>query len=318
MKYLRALVAVLLCVSTAAASAYPTKPIKVVLGFAPGGGSDILLRSILPGIEQALGGQVVVDYKPGAGGNIAMEAVAKAEPDGYTLLMGTPGLATNPCLYANLSFDPLRDFAPISQVGSVQSVLLVHPSLPVDSVSGLIRYAREKKGGLNYASPGAGTSLHLAAELFKSITGIEMVHVPYKGGGQAMNDLIGGQVQVMFNVLPSAAPQIVAGKVKPLAVTSTTRAARFPEVPTMVEAGVASYSAVTWNGIVAPKGTPGPIIEQLNRAIRASLDSPQTRERLEKIGQDPAPSTPDEFGALIKSENAKWCKVIDSIGLKAN
>ena len=265
MKLLRMAVGLGLAVLAAAShAAYPDKPIKMILGFAPGGGSDILLRTIAPALGDALGQPIVVEYQPGAGGNLAMSAVARAAPDGYTLLMGSPGLATNSSLYSHLGFDPLRDFVPVAMVGSVQNVLLVRPTLPVNSVAELIAYAKKNPGKLNYASPGAGTSLHLAAELFKVNAGIEMVHVPYKGGGQALTDLMGGQVDLMFNVLPSAMPQIKAGTVKALAVTGEQRAASLPDLPTMIEAGVPGYTAITWNGIIAPAGTPREIGNQVN------------------------------------------------------
>jgi tripartite-type tricarboxylate transporter receptor subunit TctC len=297
-------------------AAYPDRPIKIVLGFAPGGGSDILLRTVAPALGEALGQQIVVENKPGAGANLAMSAVAQAAPDGYTLLMGTPGLATNGSLYANLGFDPLRDFAPVSLMGSVQNVLLVRPTLPVNSVAELIAYARKNPGKLNYASPGSGTSLHLAGELFKSTTGVDMVHVAYKGGAQALNDLMAGQVDVMFNVLPSALPQIKAGKVKALAVTGAQRAESLPELPTMIEAGVPGYTAITWNAILAPAGTPRDIVAKLNQAIVRVLRTPEMRQRLAAIGQDVLVSTPEEFGTFLRDETVKWRRTIETAGVK--
>jgi tripartite-type tricarboxylate transporter receptor subunit TctC len=304
-------------IAVAAQAAYPDKPIKVVLGFAAGGGSDILLRKIAPAIGDALGQTLVVENQPGAGGNLAMSAVAHAAPDGYTLLMGSPGLATNSSLYANLGFDPLKDFTPVAMVGSVQNVLLVRRDLPVNSVAELIAYAKQNPGKLNYASPGVGTSLHLAAELFKVNTGAQMVHVPYKGGAQALNDLMGGQVDLMFNVLPSAMPQIKAGNVKALAVTGAKRAATLPELPTMIEAGVPGYTAVTWNGIVAPAGTPKEIVTKLNEAIVRVLRTPEMQHNLAEIGQDVLVGTPEQFGTLIRDETAKWKRTIEAAGIKA-
>lgn len=297
-------------------AAYPDKPIRIMIGFAAGGGSDILLRTISPALGEALGQQIVVDNKPGAGGNLAMSAVAHAAADGYTLLMGTPGLATNSSLYANLGFDPLRDFAPVSLVGSVQNVLLVRPTLPVNSVAELIAYAKKNPGKLNFASPGAGTSLHLAGELFKSTAGLNMVHVAYKGGGQALNDLLAGQVDLMFNVLPSALPQIRAGNVKALAVTGAQRAESLPELPTMIEAGVPGYTAVTWNGILAPAGTPKDVVAKLNEAIVQVLRAPEMRQRLAAMGQDVLVSTPEEFAAFIRDETVKWRHTIETAGVK--
>jgi tripartite-type tricarboxylate transporter receptor subunit TctC len=317
MKRLARVLGVLLAlVMSPAQAAYPDHPIKVVNGFAAGGGSDILLRTIIPAISENLGQQIIVEYRTGAGGNLAMEAVAKAAPDGYTLLMGTPGLATNPSLYANLPFDPQKAFAPISLVGTVRNVLVVNPELPAKSVSELVALAKRTPGKLNYASPGVGTSLHLAGELFKLDTGTDIVHVAYKGGSQAQTDVMGGQVQMMFNVLPSALPQIQAGKLRALAVTSTTRAASLPDVPTMVEAGVPGYSAITWNGLLAPAGTPPEVIARLNDAIVKAMRSPDMKALLTKIGQDPAWSTPEEFASFLRDETAKWTKVIKATGIQ--
>ena len=317
MNWLRA-VTLIVCVTTADVhAAFPDHPIKVIHGFAAGGGADILLRTILPAVSANLGQQIIVEYRTGAGGNLAMEAVAKAPPDGYTLLMGTPGLATNPFLYANLPFDPLKAFAPISLVGTVPNVLVVNPDLPVHSVAELVALAKRKPGALNYASPGIGTSLHLAGELFKLDTGSDIVHVAYKGGGQAQTDVIGGQVQMMFNVLPSALPLIQAGKLRALAVTGNARSESLPDVPTMVEAGVPGYSAVTWNGLLAPAGTPPDVVARLNEAIVKAMRSTEMKSMLAKIGQDPAWSTPEEFGAFLREETSKWSKVISASGIKA-
>jgi tripartite-type tricarboxylate transporter receptor subunit TctC len=312
----RALGVVALCVATLAHAAFPDHPIKVINGFAAGGGSDILLRTIAPAIGDILGQPLVVEYRTGAGGNLAMEAVARAPADGYTLLMGSPGLATNSFLYASLPFDPLKDFAPISLVGTVQNVLVVNPSLPVHDVKALIALAKQKPGALNYASPGVGTSLHLAGELFKLDTGTDIVHVAYKGGGQAQTDVIGGQVQMMFNVLPSALPLVQGGKLRALAVTGPRRAESLPDVPTMIESGVPGYTALTWNGLLAPAGTPPEVIAKLNDAIVKAMRSPEMKERLAKIGQDVAWSTPAEFAAFLRDETAKWSKVIRASGIK--
>jgi tripartite-type tricarboxylate transporter receptor subunit TctC len=299
------------------AQSYPDKPIKIIHGFAAGGGADVLLRTILPQVSENLGQQIVVEYRPGAGGNLAMEAVARAAPDGYTLLMGTPGLAINPSLYSNLTFDPLKDFAPISLIGSVQNVLIVHPELAVNDVGGLITLAKARPGKLNFASSGTGTSLHLAAELFKVSAGVDIAHIPYKGGAQAMTDVIGGQAEMMWNVLPSALPQIKAGRVKALAVTGKLRSDALPNVPTMQEAGVADYTAITWNGILAPAGTPKPIISKLNEAIVKALKSPEMKTKYAAIGQDVLWSTPEEFTAFLADETQRWSKVVRTAGIKA-
>lgn len=301
----------------AARAAWPEKPIRVVLGFAAGGGSDILLRTITPALGDALGQSIIVDNRPGAGGNIAMQAVAQAAPDGYTLLMGTPGLATNSSLYASLGFDPLKDFAPISLVGSVPNVLIVKPSLRVSTVAELIAHARANPGKLNYASPGSGTSLHLAGELFKTSTGVRIEHVPYKGGAQALADVMSGQVDLMFNVLPSALPQIRAGTVKALAVTGSQRAAALPDKPTMIEAGVAGYTAVTWNGLLAPAGVPRDLVNRLNEAVLKVLRTPEMAQKYAAIGTDVVVSTPDEFSAFLRDETTKWRRTIEGAGVKA-
>jgi len=306
-----------LCGAISAQAAYPDKPIKIVVGFAAGGGSDILTRTIAPALAEALGQPVIVDNLPGAGGNRAMAEVARARPDGYTLLLGTPGLATNASLYANLGFDPAKDFAPVALVGSVQNVLLVRPSLSVQKVSELIDLARQNPGKLNYASPGTGTSLHLAGELFNESAGIKTVHVPYKGGGQALADLMSGQVDFMFNVLPSALPQIKAGTVKAIAVTGSQRSDSLPDVPTMIESGLSGYTAVTWNGILAPAGTPPEIIEKLNKTIAQVLTTPEMIQRYASIGTTVLIGSPEDFSKLIRDETVKWRRAIQASGLKA-
>ncbi|HUN69378.1 MAG TPA: tripartite tricarboxylate transporter substrate binding protein [Burkholderiales bacterium] len=298
------------------ARAWPDKPLRIVHGFAAGGGADILLRSMLPRFSENLGQQIVIEYRTGAGGNLAMDAVAKSAPDGYTLLMGTPGLATNSSLYDKLPFDPLKDLAPVSLIGSVDNVLIVSPSLPVNSVRELVALAKSQPGKLNYASPGSGTSLHLAAELFKMTAGIDVVHIPYKGGAQAQTDVMGGQTQFMFNVLPSALPQIRGGKLKALAVTGRARAESLPDVPTMIEAGVAGYSATTWNGILVTAGTPREHVTKLNDALVRALKTPEMKEAFAKLGQDVLWSTPEEFAAFLREETEKWRKVIQAVGLK--
>jgi tripartite-type tricarboxylate transporter receptor subunit TctC len=300
----------------ARAGAYPDQPVKVVNGFAAGGGTDLLLRTLLPRMGEILGQQLIIDYRPAAGGNLAMDIVSKAAPDGYTLLMGSPGLATNPSLYRELSFNPLRDFAPITLIGTVQNVLVVHPSLPVRSVAELVALARKEPGKLDYASPGYGTSLHLAAELFKTAEDIDIVHVPYKGGLQAVTDVLAGKPEMMFNVLPSALSYIQAGKLRALAVTGATRAAVLPDVPTMIEAGVPNYTAFTWNGLLAPAATPRPIIDTINAAVARALKDPLVLEGYARIGQDPACGTPEEFAQLLRDETAKWTRVIKAANIQ--
>ena len=303
-------------VPAAEAQTYPDKPVKVVNGFGAGGGTDLLLRTILPKLGEILGQQLIIDYRPAAGGNLAMDIVAKAPPDGYTLLMGSPGLATNPFLYRDLGWDAKKDFAPISLLGTVQNVLVVNPALPVKSVAELVALAKKQPGALNFASPGAGTSLHLAAELFKEAEGIDIVHVPYKGGGQAMNDVLAGKPEMMFQVVGAALPYIQSGKLRALAVTGTERSSVLPDVPTMVEAGVPNYSAYTWNGLLAPAGTPRAIIDKLHAAIVKAMNDPSVVEGYARIGQDQTVSTPEQFTKLIADETAKWAGVIEKANIK--
>jgi tripartite-type tricarboxylate transporter receptor subunit TctC len=300
----------------ARAQSFPDRPIRIINGFAAGGGADLLVRAIQPKFAELLGQQVIVDYKTGAGGNLAMETVARAAPDGYTLLLGTPGLAINPSLYKSLSFDPLKDFAPIALIGVVQNVLVVNPSVPARNVQELIALLREKPGKLNFASSGYGTSLHLAGELFKLATGTDIVHVAYKGSGQAIIDVMAGQVDMMFNVLPSSLPYIRDGRLRALAVTGLERAASLPDVPTMVEAGVAGYQATTWNGILAPANTPRAIVRRLNEALVEAVRSKEVKEAYEKIGQEALTSTPEEFSAFLATETSKWAGVVDKAAIQ--
>ncbi|HUA54394.1 MAG TPA: tripartite tricarboxylate transporter substrate binding protein [Candidatus Sulfotelmatobacter sp.] len=311
---------VLACLVTAAAALaqpYPTKPITIVHGFGAGGGADILLRAVTPAMSERLEQPVVIDYKVGAGGNIAFSYVARSEPDGYTLLMATPGLITNPFVYAAAQYDPLRDFTPVGPIGSVPQVLVVNPALPARSVAELIALAKAKPGTLNYSSSGVGTSLHLTGELFRVAAGIDIVHVPYKGALQAESDIVSGQVQMMFNVLPSALPMIKSGQLRALAVTSAERAATLPDTPTMIEAGLPDFTALTWNGIVAPAGTPAPIVARLNAALIDALKLPAVRERLAGMGQDAWSSTPEAFAAFLRDEQTKWAPVIKAAGIRA-
>ena len=318
MKKIRILVcAISVLAAGIALGAFPDKPLRIVQAFSAGGGSDIFLRTILPKFSENLGQPIVVDYRPGAGGNLAIDAVAKASPDGYTLLMGFPGLATHPSLYEKLPFDPLRDLAPVSLVGSVANVLVVNADVPAGSVRELVALAKSQPGKLNYASPGQGTTQHLAAELFRLTAGIDVMHIPYKGGGQAQTDVAGGQAQMMFNVVPSALPLIRAGKLKALAVTGKTRAESLPEVPTMIEAGVPGYSAITWNGILTTAGTPKEVVAKLNDALVRTMKTAEMKDALAKLGQEVAWSTPEEFAAFLREETEKWRKVIQATGLKA-
>jgi tripartite-type tricarboxylate transporter receptor subunit TctC len=299
-----------------AADPYPTKPIRMIVGFAPGGGTDLTARPVAQKLSELLGQQVVVENKPGAAGNIATEQVVRAAPDGYTLLMGTiAALAINPSLYGNLKFDPETDLAPVIQVVDATNVLTLHPSVPAGSVKELIALAKQKS--LSAGSSGIGATGHLAIELFNLMAGTKLVHVPYKGGGPAMGDLVGGQIQLIFATTASAIPQIKAGRVKGIAVTTAKRSALMPELPTISEAGLPGFDANNWYGIVVPLGTPRAIIDQLNAATTKALGMPDVKATLFNQGLDPAPGTPEQFGAYIKSERIKWAKVIKESGAKA-
>jgi tripartite-type tricarboxylate transporter receptor subunit TctC len=309
-------IAGLSCAGAFAADAYPTRPIKMIVGFAPGGGTDLTARPVAAKLSELLGQQVIVENRPGAAGNIATEQVARAAPDGYTILMGTiAALAINPSLYGNLKFDPETDFAPVIQVVDATNVLALHPSVPANSVQELIALARQKS--LSAGSSGIGATGHLAIELFNVMAGVKLVHVPYKGGGPAMTDLVGGQVQLIFATTASAGPQIRAGRIKGIAVTTARRSALMPELPTIAEAGLPGFDANNWYGIVVPARTPRAIIDQLNAEVTKVLNMPDVKATLFNQGLDPAPGTPEQFGAYIHSERIKWAKVIKASGAKA-
>jgi len=310
--------ALLALVATAAsAQAYPTKPIRLVVPFPPGGATDILARDVAQKLTEAWGQQVIVDNRPGAGGNIGSELVAKSAPDGYTLEMGTVGThAINASLYAKMPYDHVKDFVPVILVAGVPNVLVVNPAVPANSVAELIAYAKANPGKLNFASSGNGTSIHLSGELFKFMAGVQMTHVPYKGSAPALQDLIGGQVQLMFDNLPPSLPQIKAGKLRALAVTSLARAPALPDVPTMAEAGLPGYEASSWFGVLAPAGTPLAIVTKLNAEIAKWLATPEAKEKLSKQGANAAGGTPEDFAKHIAAETAKWAKVVKDSGAK--
>lgn len=305
--------------SAASAQTYPTKPIRMVVPFPAGGTTDILARAVAPKLNEAWGQQVVVDNRPGAGGNIGSELVAKSAPDGYTLEMGTVGThAINASLYAKMPYDHVRDFVPVILVAGVPNVLVVHPSVPVNSVAELIAYAKANPGKLNFASSGSGTSIHLAGELFKVMAGVQMTHVPYKGSAPAVQDLLGGQVQLMFDNLPSSLPHIKAGKLRALAVTSAQRAPALPDVPTVAEAVLPGFEASSWFGVLAPAGTPAAIVAKLNAEIAKWLASPEAKEKLLSQGANAAGGPPEDFAKHIASETAKWAKVVKESGAKVD
>ena len=297
------------------AADYPTKPIRLVVPFPPGGTTDILARAVAQQLSQTWNQQVIVDNRPGAGGNIGAELVAKAAPDGYTLVMGTVGThAINPSLYGKMPYDHVKDFAPVILVAGVPNVLEVNPDLPVHSVRELIDYAKANPGKLNFASSGNGTSIHLSGELFKTMAGVQMTHVPYKGSAPALADLAGGQVQLMFDNLPSSLGLIKGGKLRAIAVTSTTRAAALPDVPTIAESGLPGFEASSWFGVLAPAGTPHEIVAKLNGAIGTWLATPEAKEKLLAQGAIAAGGSPEDFAQHIDRETAKWAKVVKASG----
>ncbi|HSN40664.1 MAG TPA: tripartite tricarboxylate transporter substrate binding protein [Burkholderiales bacterium] len=302
----------------AQAQAYPAKPLRLILPFPPGGPSDILGRALAQKLSEQLGQNVVPDNRPGAGGNLGAELTAKSPHDGYTLLLTSPSIAISPSLYSKLNYDPARDFAPVARVASIQNVMLVHPSVPAKTLKEFIQLARSNPGKLNFGSGGAGTTNHLASELLKSLAHINMVHVPYKGSGQAMLGLMGGQVDMVVIAVPPAVPQIQAGKVRPLAVLSERRVATLPNVPTAKEAGVDNFEVAVWYGILMPGGTPREIVTRLNQEITKALAAPDLRERLSAAGIDPWPSTAEQFVDFIKSETARYAKVIKAAGVRVN
>jgi tripartite-type tricarboxylate transporter receptor subunit TctC len=301
----------------AAAQSYPSKPMRMVVPFAPGGGVDFAARIVGQKLNAALGQPVVADNRAGASGAIGTELVAKAAPDGYTLLLGSAGpLTILPGLSPHLPYDSIRDFAPVTLVSSMPYLLVAHPSLPVKSVSDLIALARAKPGQLNFASPGNGSTTHLANELLKMLAKVDVVHVPYKGVAPALADLLAGQVQFMSGDLSTVLPQVKAGKLRALAVTGERRSPLVPELPTIAESGVPGYAASGWFGVLAPAATPRGIITRLNAVIVKGLMNADTRERLAALGGEIVANTPAEFAAYLRDDLAKWSKLIKAIGLK--
>ncbi len=301
-----------------AGPSFPIKPIRLIVPFAPGGGNDTLTRAIGQKLTESLSQQVVVDNRAGAGGVVGAEIVAKATPDGHTLLMGSSSLAVNASLIAKLPYDPLKDFAPIALVGATSYLLVVHPSLPIKSVSELIAFAKARPGHLNYASGGIGSPLHLAAELFKGMAGVNLTHIPYKGGVPAVSAVLGAEAQVVFGSVTTTLSTVKSGRLRALAVTSAQRSALLPELPTVAEAGVPGYEATNWYGVLAPAGTPQVIIAKLNAELIKTLQMPDLRERmLSNQGIEPLGSPPEQFAAYLRDEVAKWAKVTKAVGISA-
>jgi tripartite-type tricarboxylate transporter receptor subunit TctC len=303
--------------AAAAADSYPTKPIRLIAPSSPGSGVDIVARFFGQKLSENLKQQVVVDNRAGAGANLGAEIAAHAPRDGYTLFVGTPAHAINPALYTKLTYDIVKDFAPISMLTTGQYVLVVNPSVPAKSVQELIAMAKARPGTINFASAGNGNATHLAGELFKSLAKVDIVHVPYKGTGPALTDLIGGQVQIMFSNLTAAIPQMKTGKLRALAVTDTKRSPTVPDLPTMQEAGVPGYSVSSWYALFAPAGTPADILKRLNAETVKAMSAPDMKDRLAGEGAEPTTSTPAQLTAFLKEEIAKWGKVIKAAGIKA-
>jgi tripartite-type tricarboxylate transporter receptor subunit TctC len=313
------LAALVLAPVTLRAQSYPSKPIRLIIPFPPGGSTDILGRSLAQKLSEAWGQQVLVDNRGGAGGTIGADLAAKAPADGYTLLMGHIGtLAVNVSLYPKLSYDPIRDFAPVSMVALVPNVLVVHPALPVKNVTELIAYAKANPGKLNYSSGGNGSAAHLAVEYFKLQTKTEIVHVPYKGTGPSVTDLIAGQVSMTMTGAPAVMPHVQSGRIRALGVSSPQRIPALAQIPTVAESGVPGFDATQWYGVVAPVGTPKDIVARLNAEIRKIMQSKEMLERLNTEGAISAAGTPEQFDAYIKSEIARWGAVVKAAGMKAD
>jgi tripartite-type tricarboxylate transporter receptor subunit TctC len=303
---------------TAFAQAFPTKPVRLVVPFPPGGAVDISARLIGGELTKLLPQPVVIENRPGAGGNVAAEMVARSAPDGYTLLMTTSGIhAINPALYAKLPFDAIKDFTPVSVVVSLINVIVVHPSVPVKSVTELIAAAKAAPGKLAYASSGSGTTIHLSAELFRSMAGINMLHVPYKGSAPAVTDLLAGQVNLMFDNIPSALPHVRAGKLRALAVTGNARSPLMSDLPTVSEAGLPGYESSVWFGIVGPAGMAAPALQRLSSDTMRAVANAEFRARLLSQGYDPVGNTPEQMAQMIRDDVPKWGKVVRDSGAKA-
>ena len=310
---------VMLFVSAAAAQSYPSKPIRFVVPYPPGGPLDTVARLLGQKVAESVKQPVIVDNKPGAGGNIGADAVAKSPADGYTILMGAVAThAINPTLYASIPYDPVKDFQPVTQLASTPNVLIVNNSVPAANVRDFIAYAKAHPGKLNFGSGSTGSAGHLAGELFKAMAGVDMTHVPYKGAAPAMQDLIGGQVQVMFDNFASANTQVKAGKVKALAVTTAKRSTLAPELPTIGESGLPGFDINTWFGIFVPAGTPRDVVDRLHAEFTRALALPDIRERLVNLGAEPVGNRPEEFAAYIRSEGEKYARVIKASGAKAD
>jgi tripartite-type tricarboxylate transporter receptor subunit TctC len=307
-----------LAATTAQAQAWPSKPIRMVVPFPPGGGIDTVARIVAPKMSEFIGQPIVIENRSGAGGTVGTEVVARAAPDGHMLLATFASHAMNATLYRDLSYDTERAFAPISLIATVPNILVVHPSLPAKTVADLVALARKRPGEINYASVGNGTPAHLSAELFNMMAGVKMTHVPYKGAAASVIGMITGEAQLTFTTVLIALPHIKAGKLRPLAVATLARTPMLPDVPTVDESGLKGYESIAWYGLLAPAGTPGPVIERLNADLVRSLQTPEVRDNLQRQGTDIVASSPARFAQVIREDIAKWTKVVKATGVKAD
>lgn len=308
-----------LCPASSWAQAYPTKPIRLVAPSTPGDAPDVIARMVADKLSTALGQTVVVENRPGAGGVVGSEAVAKSAPDGYTLIMGNAGShGINAAVYSKLPYDIQRDFVPVSQVAVAPNVMVINPDVPAKTVAEFIAYAKSQPGKLSYASGGNGSSAHMSMELFKAMAGVDLTHVPYKGSSPALTDVAGGQVAAFIGNMPPTVPLIKAGKLRPLAVTTTKRSALMPELPTIAEAGLPGYETVAWFGVFAPAGTPPDVVNKLSAEIGKIARSPEMREKLVAMGAEPVGGTPEEFKAVVDRDIAKWKPLAQKVGIKVD
>jgi tripartite-type tricarboxylate transporter receptor subunit TctC len=309
--------AALLCSGTALAQAYPSKPVRLLVPFAPGGTTDVLARLMGQKLSESLGQQFVIENRPGAGGNIGTELAVRSPADGYTLVMSFDGtMAINPSIYRKLTYDAQKDLAPVANVAQVPLLIVVHPAVPAASIAEFVALAKANPKRINYSSAGHGSTGHLTGELFAARAGIEMVHISYKGGGQAVQDLLGGQIQMLVTALPTVEGHLKGGKLRALAFTSAKRVPGAPAVPTLAESGYAGFDVLSWYGILAPAGTPREIVGRLNAEINRVLSSPEVRERLAGLGAEPTGGTPEQFAATIRADTARWAKVVADAAIR--
>ena len=302
---------------SAQAQTYPNRPITLVIPFTPGGSTTIVGRGVADKMSELLGEKIVVDNRPGAGGTVGTKAVAKSDPDGYTLLLGYTGtLAIGPSLYRNVGYDPRKDFAPIGLIGNAPNSLVVHPSFPAKTIAELIAYAKANPGKVNFGSAGAGTVSHITGEYFAASAGIKLVHIPYKGTGPALTDLLGGHIPMAFAPIPASHPNVSAGTLRALAVTSTTRSSLMPDVPTISETVLPGFDASLYYGLAAPAGTPRPIIDRLNKALRDALASDEVKRQLTQDGTEITPGTPEDYAAFIDKDEKKWSQLVKASGVE--